>query len=101
MKTTSTSIATTDWSRPPPENPGYAEIAKALLPARLEGPEADEAEAVLARFRAKVGEVAFYRALASGQFIDPQGMFYGGSGPTWSNRTLHAVMSGHWRTPPT
>lgn len=82
-----------DWSRPPPENEGYREIAAALLPARLEGPEAAEADAVLGRYRQKVGEIAFYRALASGQFIDPQGLFYGGSGPTWSNRTLHAVMA--------
>ncbi len=82
-----------DWSRPPPENPGYREIADALLPVRLDGPEAAEAEAVLARYRQQVGEVAFYRALASGQCIDPQGMFYGGTGPTWSNRTLHAVMA--------
>ena len=82
-----------DWSRPPPENPGYFEIARALLPSRMDGPEAAEADAVLARYRERVGEVAFYRALASGQFIDPLGMFYGGSGPTWSNRTLHLVMA--------
>lgn len=82
-----------DWSRPPPDNPGYAEIAAAVLPSRLDGPEAAEADAVLAGFRARVGEVAFYRALASGQYIDPRGVFYGGSGPTWSNRTLHAVMA--------
>ena len=82
-----------DWSRPPPDNPGYREIAKAVVPTRLDGPEAAEADAVLARYRQHVGELAFFRALASGQFIDPQGLFYGGSGPTWSNRTLHAVMA--------
>ncbi|RYF12869.1 MAG: DUF2817 domain-containing protein [Deltaproteobacteria bacterium] len=82
-----------DWSRPPPDNAGYREIADALLPLQLEGPAADEANAVLARYRQQVGELAFYRALASGQFLDPQGMFYGGSGPSWSNRTLHQVMA--------
>lgn len=82
-----------DWRQPPPDNPGYRAIAEAVLPARLDGPVAAEAEAVLARYRQQVGELAFYRALASGQFIDPQGMFYGGSGPTWSNRTLHTVMA--------
>lgn len=81
-----------DWGQPPPENAGYREIAEALLPRHLEGPEADEANRVLARYREQVGELAFYRALASGQFVDPKGMFYGGSGPTWSNRTLHQVM---------
>lgn len=81
-----------DWSQPPPDNPGYREIAGAILPARLDGPEAAEAEAVLARYRQQVGELAFFRAMASGQFIDPKGLFYGGSGPTWSNRTLHGVM---------
>lgn len=84
-----------DWSKPPPDNPGYFEIARALVPSRLEGREADEADAVLASYRQRVGEVAFYRALASGQFIHPQGMFYGGTGPTWSNRTLHSVMAEH------
>ncbi|RYY51705.1 MAG: DUF2817 domain-containing protein, partial [Comamonadaceae bacterium] len=58
-----------DWSRPPPANPGYGEIADALVPARLDGPQGAEADAVLARYRQQVGEVAFYRALASGQFV--------------------------------
>jgi hypothetical protein len=84
-----------DWSRPPPDNPGYREIAHAVLPAQLDGPAAAQANAVLARYRQQVGELAFFRALASGQFIDPQGLFYGGSGPTWSNRTLHTIMAAH------
>ena len=82
-----------DWRSPPPDNPAYREIADALLPARLDGPQAAEAQAVLDRFRQRVGEVAYYRAVSSGQFSHPQGLFYGGRGPTWSNRTLQAVMA--------
>jgi hypothetical protein len=43
--------------------------------------------------RAQVGDVAFLRALTSGQYTHPEGLFYGGGGPSWSNRTTHAIIN--------
>jgi hypothetical protein len=43
-------------------------------------------------FRRKVGDVEFFRAVSSGQYSHADGMFFGGGGPSWSNRTLHAIV---------
>ncbi|RYF42900.1 MAG: DUF2817 domain-containing protein [Comamonadaceae bacterium] len=81
-----------DPGRPPPENPGYDEMAHALVPSALTGPVADEADAFLAACRQRMGDLGYFRAVASGQYRHPDGLFYGGAGPTWSNRTLHEII---------
>lgn len=82
-----------DHARPYPGNPGYDAIAADLLPPSLTGPEGEAADARLQAYRAEVGELAYYRAVASGQFRHPDGLFFGGGGPAWSNRTLHRVIN--------
>lgn len=84
-----------DPTRPPPLNPGYDEIADALMPAALSGPVAQAADATLQAYRLRVGELAFFRSIASGQYTHPDGMFFGGHGPTWSNRTTHEIIARH------
>jgi len=86
-----------DPGRLPPANPGYDEIASDLLPSALEGPIAQAAQLRLQAYRARVGELSFFRAVASGQYTHPDGMFYGGQGPTWSNRTTHEIIDRHLR----
>ncbi|MDB5820993.1 MAG: hypothetical protein JWQ11_4633 [Rhizobacter sp.] len=81
--------------KPLPTNAAYDAMAHALVPESVDGPAAVAADAFLAEVRARLGELAFFRAVASGQYTDPQGLFYGGSGPTWSNRTLHAIMAAY------
>lgn len=78
--------------KPLPANPAYDEMAHALVPAAIEGPAAAEADAFLGECRKRMGELGFFRAVASGQYTDPQGVFYGGKEPTWSNRTLHGIV---------
>ncbi len=80
-----------DFDRPVPENPGYAELADAFVPREISGPVFDAAEARLAAWRQEHGEHAFQVARGGGQYTHREGMFYGGSGPTWSRRTLEAV----------
>jgi hypothetical protein len=36
-----------------------------------------------------------HQAMAGGQYAYPDGVFYGGTGPTWSNRLLHALIDTH------
>lgn len=81
-----------DHAQPYPENPGYAEIADFVIPASLTGPAAERAMAGLKAYREKVGEAAFNRAVSAGQYTHPDGLFFGGGGPCWSNRTTHAVI---------
>ena len=49
-------------------------------------------DARLMAFRKTVGEVEFFRAVSGGQYSHADGMFFGGGGASWSNRTLHAIV---------
>jgi len=80
-----------DHSKPYPVNEGYLEIADYLIPKDLGEATLKAAEAKLADYRKKVGDVAYFRAVSGGQYSHPDGMFFGGGGPSWSNRTLHAI----------
>lgn len=76
---------------PPPENPGYDELADVILPAEW----SDASQAAYAdRIKAYVaahGEAAMMKAISGGQYRHPQGIFYGGTAPTWSRTTLTAI----------
>jgi hypothetical protein len=80
-----------DHKKPYPVNEGYLEIADDLVPADFSDKGIAAADARLAAYRKKVGDVAYFRAVSGGQYSHPDGMFYGGGGPAWSNRTLHAI----------
>ena len=80
-----------DHSKPYPVNEGYLEIADFLVPRDISEDGIKAAEAKLAEYRRKVGDIAYYRAVSGGQYSHPDGMFFGGGGPSWSNRTLHAT----------
>lgn len=80
-----------DFSDPAglPENPAYDEVADLLVPDRWPDPEADD------RLAAWVGENGFEalkNAVQHGQYRHPDGLFFGGVEPTWSNRTFRRVL---------
>jgi hypothetical protein len=74
-----------------PENPGYDELADAIVPKALTGRAIEEADARLVAYRKEHGDVAYHRALSGGQYRHPQGMFYGGTEPTWAHRTARSI----------
>src|SRR6185436_12784306 len=80
-----------DHSKPYPVNEGYLEIADWLIPKDLGEATLKAGEARLAEYCRRVGDVAYFRAVSGGQYSHPDGMFFGGGGPSWSNRTLHAI----------
>jgi hypothetical protein len=82
-----------DFGAALPANPGYDELADALLPAELSGPLYEAAEAKIREFRARRGEQAYQEARSGGQWKHPHGFFYGGREPTWSRRTLEAIIA--------
>ena len=84
-----------DFAQPLPENPGHDELADALVPRRLSGPEFEAAEAKIAAYRAQHGERAFSIARGGGQYRHGHSMFFGGFGPTWARRTLESIIDGY------
>jgi hypothetical protein len=82
-----------DFRRPPPGNPGYDQLAALLLPAQWP-PSADNEREVM-RFAAVHGAAALQAAVSGGQYSHPDGLFYGGAAPTWSQQTLRTVLRQH------
>jgi len=83
-----------DFAKPPP-NPGYDELADAILPAALEGPAFEAAQKRIAAYREKHGVAALHVAFSGGQYGHPTGLFFGGFEPTWSHRTHAAIIADH------
>ena len=84
-----------DFSKPLPRNAAYDRIAHLIVPA--EWPPTPEVKAGLAAFIAEHGSKGLQTAVSSGQYEHPQGLFYGGRTPTWSQQTLRHVLQDHAR----
>jgi hypothetical protein len=82
-----------DFGRPLPENPGYDELADAIVPPTW--PEPADATQRLTDYTARHGARGLQAAISGGQYRHPSGIFYGGNEPTWSQRTLRAVLRRH------
>ncbi|MFN8927005.1 MAG: M14 family metallopeptidase [Rhodospirillales bacterium] len=78
-----------------PENPGYADLADALVPRRWDAASLAASEATFAAFVRDNGEDAFRRTVKSGQHTHPDGVFYGGRAPTWSSRLVERICREH------
>jgi hypothetical protein len=83
-----------DFHAPLPANPHYDELAAALVPAHWPSPAA---EARIAEFAAQHGAAALQSAVTRGQHDHPEGIFYGGRAPSWSQQTLRHVLQDHGR----
>lgn len=84
-----------DWSRPPPERLFYAELDRLLNPKAV-GPQSDaEFEAEAGRLLAQHGLPWLQARVAEGQYAFPQGLYYGGAGPTRSNALLRPALQRH------
>lgn len=81
-----------DFGRPLPANEGYAELADAFVPTDGSAAAFTAADAHIKAYGAAHGEAALRIATSGGQYTHPQGMFYGGTRPAWSRRTLEAVI---------
>lgn len=78
-----------DFDLPVPVNPDFERVREALLPQDMaHWPAADRR---LQELLAELGSVRFEQAVSGGQYADPAGLFYGGTGPSWSRRCLQAL----------
>jgi hypothetical protein len=76
-------------------NPAYDEIHDWLIPADWDGPARAEADAEIQRYIDTRGLRAFQAALTGGQYMHPDGLFYGGLRAAWSNATWRQVLRDH------
>ncbi|MGH6894708.1 MAG: M14 family metallopeptidase [Dongiaceae bacterium] len=76
-----------------PGNPGYDALRDAVCPKDWTAESEQRNLAILRAYAAQHGTDALETAIASGQYVDPQGVFYGGTQPTWSNRTLRTILA--------
>jgi hypothetical protein len=83
-----------DFTAPLPPNPGYDELADDLVPTEW----TEEAQRRTAdKFsdwqaaRGANGASDFQQAVTGGQYKHPLGLFFGGSGVSWSRRTQTAI----------
>ena len=79
-----------DFSSPPPPNTAYAAIHEFLVPTTWPPPPGNEAR--LKAYAIEHGERALQAAVSGGQCEHPDGLFYGGVRPAWSNRVLREVL---------
>lgn len=79
-----------DFSQPPAANTAYALVHPMLVPATW--PPTPENEARLHAYAAAHGERALQAAVSGGQCEYPNGLFYGGVRPAWSNEVLRQVL---------
>lgn len=77
-----------NFAEPFPFNEGYHEIHEALLPPQWP-PQDDH---LLHQYRQIQGDKQFQCAISLGQYQFPDGMFFGGTEPTWSNVTFREVL---------
>lgn len=84
-----------NFEQPLPINSAYREVHPLLLP-EVWPPDATNTAAVT-RFIAERGMPAFQAAVSAGQHEFPDGLFFGGREPTWSNLTLRQVLREHGR----
>ena len=82
-----------DFTKPLPVNEGYRLLGPLLLPDQWPPDAANQA--AVAQFVQTHGVAATQTAVSSGQYEFPQGLFFGGDAPTWSNLTLRKVLRQH------
>ncbi len=79
-----------DFSKPLPENAPYKEVQPLLLPEVW--PPDNANLAAVQKYIAERGMDALQAAVSKGQHDFPEGLFYGGKAPTWSNLTVRQVL---------
>ncbi|GAA6143031.1 M14 family metallopeptidase [Hydrogenophaga sp. 5NK40-0174] len=82
-----------DFSRPLPHNPYYRELDPLLLPAQW--PPGPDSQAAMQAYMQTHGIDGLQNAVTPGQYEIPDGLFFGGQAPTWSNRTVRQLLREH------
>jgi hypothetical protein len=82
-----------DFALEAPVNAGYDTLAELIVPETWPADAANVA--AIGKLVAAHGERALQQALSGGQYQHPGGLFFGGTEPTWSHKTLRQVLRQH------
>lgn len=85
-----------DFDKPLPINTAYRDVHALILPALW--PPTEENQQDVARYIAERGMAAFQAAITGGQHEYADGLFFGGTEPTWSNLAVREVLRTHATT---
>lgn len=80
-----------DHDKAYPGNDGYEALAAAILPKEWNEASLTETARVFDAYAQKHGAFGLQSAISGGQYSHPDGVFFGGHNPTWSNRTIRAI----------
>jgi hypothetical protein len=84
-----------DFTQALPDNQLYEALHKIYTCTQLLGPKREQADALLKeRIRAE-GWSAVMSIVEAGQYTHPDGLFYGGQAPSWSNKSLRTILQSH------
>lgn len=78
-----------------PVKPEYGKLHAALVPEAWDDRNLAKSDALLEAYAKEHGEFALQSAVTGGQYDYPDGLFYGGREPAWSNRTFQAILNEH------
>lgn len=84
-----------DFSRPLPENAGYRELHPVLVPA--DWPPTPQNRMAVGQLIAELSVEGLQAVVSRGQHEFPEGLFFGGRAPSWSNLALRDVLRAHCR----
>jgi hypothetical protein len=84
-----------DFDAPLPVNAAYRELHPLLIPPEWP-PSAENTQAIM-QYVTTRGEGAFQAAVSGGQYEFPDGLFFGGTAPTWSNLAVREALRHHGR----
>jgi len=84
-----------DWANPPAGSEGYDRLADVLVPLLWDEATQSESLTFLLSELQRVGLEELQATISSGQYRHAGGVFYGGTGPVWSQRQLRALASAH------
>lgn len=84
-----------DYAEPVPEKPEYGKLHPAICPDDWTEESLSAAQKILDDYAAEHGQKALNRVVMGGQFSRPDGVFYGGTAPTWSRTTILSILKAH------
>ena len=84
-----------DFASTLPDNPHYDKLAAAITPEDWSEETQTASRALILDFACTYGFEELGKTIAGGQYTHPDGLFFGGNGPTWSRVTLEAIFSEH------
>jgi hypothetical protein len=87
-----------DFDLPLPAAPLYDELAADLCPVDWTAASQADTGRRIGAWIQRHGAALYQQAVSGGQWHHPQGLFYGGTAPSWSRRTLTKILTASLRS---